>query len=79
MYSIGKYSAQSAYDEWNTTQIKLKLNNKTDADILRWLKEQKYSRATSIQGAIKKLIREELAQQQLADHASGNKLQNRCY
>ena len=31
MYGFSKYEAQGRYDEWNTTQVKLKLNNKTDA------------------------------------------------
>lgn len=67
MFSTGKYERQSRYDEWNTTQVKLKLNQKTDADILKWIREQKYSRTSSIQGAMKTLIREEIARQQLAD------------
>ena len=57
----GKYDAQSYYDEWNTTQFKLKLNNKTDKDIIEWLKNQKYQRGSSMQGAIKKLIRAQIA------------------
>lgn len=61
MYGFGKYDAQSTYDESNTTQVKLKLNNKTDADILLWIKKQKYARNSSMQGAIKALIREEIA------------------
>ncbi len=61
MYEFSKYEAQERYDEWNTTQVKLKLNNKTDADILSWLREQKYSRDTSVQGAIKALIRADTA------------------
>jgi len=67
MFNTGKYERQSRYDEWNTTQVKLKLNQKTDADILKWIREQKYSRTSSIQGAMKTLIREEIARQQLAD------------
>lgn len=67
MFYTGKYERQSRYDEWNTTQVKLKLNQKTDADILKWIREQKYSRTSSIQGAIKTLIREEIARQQMAD------------
>ena len=67
MFSTGKYERQSRYDEWNTTQVKLKLNQKTDADILKWIREQKYSRTSPIQGAMKTLIREEIARQQLAD------------
>ncbi len=61
MYGFGKYDSQNRYDEWNTAQIKLKLNLKTDADILEWIKQQKYGRSTSIQGSIKKLIRQEIA------------------
>ena len=43
------------YDKENTTRINLKLNNKTDADIIRQLKSQE-----SIQGYIKRLIREDM-------------------
>ena len=60
MYFGGKYDAQSRYDEWNTTQIKLKLNHKTDKDILSWAEKHKYGRDTSVQGAIKALIREDI-------------------
>lgn len=66
MFYTGKYERQSRYDEWNTTQVKLKLNQKTDANILKWIREQKYSRTSSIQGAIKALIREEIARKQMA-------------
>lgn len=51
---------QSWYDEMHTTQVKLKLNNKTDADILEWLHKQQFSRDKSMQGEIKRLIREEI-------------------
>lgn len=57
----GKYDAQMRYDEWNTTQVKLKLNDKTDKDILEWVRKQKYSNSSSVQGAIKALIREDIA------------------
>lgn len=60
----GKYEAQKMYDEFNTTQVKLKLNDKTDADILRWLYEQKRGANSSMQGAIKELIRKELRMRQ---------------
>lgn len=63
MFDNGKYEAQNRYDEWNTTQVKLKLNNKTDADILNWIQEHKYSRNSSVQGAIKALIREDITKQ----------------
>lgn len=61
MYGDNKYEAQSRYDDWNTTQVKLKLNKKTDADILRWIDRQRYSRSSSVQGAIKSLIRDAIA------------------
>ena len=54
---------QSWYDEMHTTQIKLKLNNKTDADILAWLWKQKRGRETSMQGEIKRLIRQEISKE----------------
>lgn len=44
-----------AYDKKNTRRVNLKLNNKTDADIILWLQAQE-----SIQGSIKRLIREEI-------------------
>ena len=43
------------YDAANTTQIHLKLNTKTDADILAHLKSRE-----NVQGYIKKLIREDM-------------------
>lgn len=47
--------AVAKYDAENTVKILLKLNKKTDADILDWLDRQK-----SKQGAIKRLIRESM-------------------
>ena len=47
--------AQAKYDREHTTGFYMKLNTRTDEDILRWLEEQ-----PSKQGAIKKLIRAEL-------------------
>ena len=32
MYGFSKYDAQDRYDSYNTVQVKLKLNMKTDAD-----------------------------------------------
>lgn len=65
MFEFGnKYDAQYRYDDWNTTQVKLKLNNRTDADILAWVERQRGSRSSSIQGAIKALIREDIARSQ---------------
>ena len=62
MYDLnGRYNAQNRYDEWNTTQVKLKLNNKTDQDILAWIQQKRHSRETTVQGAIKALIRSDIA------------------
>ena len=52
---------QNWYDEKHTQQVKLKLNKKTDADILEWISSQRYNRSTSVQGEIKRLIRQEIA------------------
>lgn len=54
---------QNWYDEMHTTQVKLKLNRKTDADVLDWLWKQRYNRNTSMQGEIKRLIRAEIARE----------------
>nr|DAV22283.1 MAG TPA: hypothetical protein [Caudoviricetes sp.] len=70
MYGFSKYDAQDRYDCYNTVQVKLKLNMKTDADILAWVRQHKYGRDTSVQGAIKALIREDIARGQ-ADGAQG--------
>lgn len=54
--SESQIRAQAKYDAEHTTRISLKLNLRTDRDIIRWLEKQ-----TSMQGAIKKLIRREIA------------------
>lgn len=46
---------QAKYDAKNTTQFKMKLNLKTDADILEWLSKQ-----SNKQGTVKALIREKI-------------------
>ncbi len=61
MFDFGKYDSQSRYDDFNTTQVKLKLNNRTDADILSWIEKHRHARGSSVQGAIKALIREDIA------------------
>ena len=48
--------SQAQYDKEHTTGFHMKLNNESDSDILDWLSQQ-----DSKQGAIKKLIREEIA------------------
>ena len=50
-----KRKAIKKYDETHTRQLNLKLNLKTDADIFEHLEKQE-----SIQGYIKKLIREDM-------------------
>ena len=50
---------QSRYDIKNTTRIGLKLNNKTDADILEMLDS-----VDSMQGYIKELIRADIEKKQ---------------
>ena len=52
---MGKYKPQERYDAKNTKQIRLKLNLKTDADILEHL-----SKVGNMQGYIKELIRADI-------------------
>ena len=53
--SDAQLKAIAKYDAENTTQIKMKLNNVTDADILKKLKK-----VENVQGYIKQLIREDI-------------------
>lgn len=55
VFSELKYSSQRRYDKANTTTISIKLNKKTDKDILNWL--NKYPNK---QGIIKQLIRDKI-------------------
>lgn len=55
--SESQVRAQAKYDAEHTIRISLKLNNKTDQDVIRWVRNQ-----SSMQGAIKQLIREKIAQ-----------------
>ena len=50
--------ATPQYDRENTRRINLKLNNKTDADIIRQLEALKETEG--IQGYLKRLIREDM-------------------
>ena len=52
MVSKAQLRAQAKYDKDNTVQVKLKLNKKTDDDIIKRL-----SAADNVQGYIKELIR----------------------
>ena len=51
---MGKYTAQERYDKENTVSVRLKLNKKTDADII-----SKLESVDNKQGYIKRLIRED--------------------
>ena len=62
--SNGRYEAQSEYDYYTTIQVKLKFNIHTDKDIIVWIRRQKENPNSSIQGSIKRLIREEIKQSQ---------------
>jgi hypothetical protein len=55
MVSESQLRAQAKYDKANTIQIKLKLNKKTDADIIKALES-----CNNKQGFIKDLIRSEI-------------------
>ena len=50
--------ATPQYDRENTRRINLKLNNKTDADIIQRL--EKLKETEGIQGYLKRLIREDM-------------------
>ena len=52
MVSKAQLRAQAKYDKDNTVQVKLKLNKKTDNDIIKRLSE-----TDNVQGYIKELIR----------------------
>lgn len=47
--------AQAKYDAANTKQVRLKLNTKTDADIL-----DAFDRCDNVQGYIKRLVRADI-------------------
>ncbi len=53
--SESQVRAQAAYDREHTVRLSLKLNIRTDKDIIQWIRSQK-----SMQGTIKRLIREEI-------------------
>lgn len=50
-------AAQQKYDAANTTRVFIKLNNKTDADII-----EKLNSVDNRQGYIKELIRKDMTQ-----------------
>lgn len=52
---MSKYPSQDKYDRANTTRFYIKLNNRTDADIIEQLRS-----VENVQGYIKSLIREDI-------------------
>jgi hypothetical protein len=60
--SKAQLRAQEKYDKDNTIQVKLKLNKKTDADIIRYLSD-----CDNKQGVIKALIRLEILRDNSVD------------
>ena len=56
MASASQIRANEKYDKENTTGLYLKFNNKTDKDILEYLKS-----VPNRQGLLKQLIREHIA------------------
>ena len=58
MTSESQKKASATYDRQKTVTVTVKLNKKTDADILEWL-----SRKKNKQGIIKWLIRNQIARE----------------
>jgi len=54
--SESQVKAQARYDRQNTVRFSLKLNIRTDQDVIQWMRKQK-----SMQGSIKQLIRDEIS------------------
>lgn len=61
--SQSQREAAARYDADMTTRVSLKLNNKTDADILVYLDSVK-GKPGGMQGLIKRLLREEMQREQ---------------
>ena len=62
MISEAQKRASAKYDLTHTKQIKMKLNEKTDRDIIDWLSEM-----DNIQGYLKSLIRSDMGGKKDAD------------
>ena len=56
MSTEAQIKASQKYNQNNTKIINLRLNNKTDADVIEWLEKQ-----DNKAGYIKRLIREDMA------------------
>lgn len=57
----------AAWEKYNTVQVKMKLNNNTDADIIRFLQELNGSK----QGYLKRLIRDDMERKSEQDNGTG--------
>jgi hypothetical protein len=55
MKTNNRKNAQNKYQKENQHQVKLKINKKTESDILAWILQK-----DNIQGYIKKLIRKDM-------------------
>ena len=64
-----KYAPQNKYDQNNTTQVKLKLNKKTDADLLEWIET-----LDNKQGTIKEILRGHIRSEKAFDDLLSEKL-----
>ena len=52
---------QRYYDDFHTKQYKLKLNKKTDEDIIKWAESKmRWNSGTSFQGEVNRLIRQNI-------------------
>lgn len=59
MRSEAKKKSQAKFDKLNTTHYGLKLNNRTDLDIMK-----RFEEVGSVQTYIKRLIREDIAREE---------------
>lgn len=66
-----KYGPQEKYQKENITRVVLKLNKKTDADILEWIEG-----LDNKQGSIKEIIRSHIEYSQKVDDLIGQALRN---
>ena len=57
--------AQAKYDKEHTVGFHMKLNTRTDSDIIKWLWKQ-----SSKQGSIKRLIREDIARNKISNYTT---------
>lgn len=66
-----KKSARERYDEVNTQRVSLKLNKKTDSEILEWL-DTKDNKQGAIKNAIMDVIKREKEKENENENENGN-------